>query len=146
MAKEVRLSKMSTQTTNYGLVKPDVTDFYDITVQNSNMDKIDGELKKSADHITNKSNPHSTTAAQVGLGNVPNVATNDQTPTYTAASSNVALVSGEKLSVAFGKIAKAVSSLISHLSNTSNPHSVTVSQIGAVQASETNSSILQTRH
>lgn len=109
---------MSTQTTNYGLVKPDVTEFYDVNVMNDNFGVIDEELKKSADHITNKSNPHSITASQVGLGNVPNVATNDQTPTYTAASSNTALVSGEKLSVAFGKIAKAVSSLISHLGDT----------------------------
>ena len=40
---------MSTQTTNYGLVKPSETDFYDIAVQNSNMDKIDTTLKNKAD-------------------------------------------------------------------------------------------------
>lgn len=57
------------------------------------------------------------TKANVGLGNVPNVATNDQTPTYTAASANANLTSGEKLSVAMGKIAKAISSLISHLAD-----------------------------
>ena len=69
-------------------------------------------------HTGNTSNPHGVTKAQVGLGNVPNVATNDQTPTFTTASANANLTSGEKLSVAFGKIAKAISSLISHLSNT----------------------------
>lgn len=69
-------------------------------------------------HTANKSNPHTVTKSQVGLGNVPNVATNDQTPTYTAASSPAALVSGEKLSTAFGKIAAAVSSMISHLADT----------------------------
>ena len=68
-------------------------------------------------HTNNKSNPHSVTKAQVGLSNVPNVATNDQTPSYTAASSLTALSSGEKLSVAFGKLSKAVSSLISHLAD-----------------------------
>lgn len=77
------------------------------------------------------SNPHSVTKEQVGLGNVPNVGTNDQTPSYTAASSLAALSSGEKLSVAFGKLAKAVSSLISHLS-ASNPHGISASGIGAV--------------
>lgn len=81
-------------------------------------------------HVNNTSNPHSVTKAQVGLGNVPNVATNDQTPTYTASTSNANLTSGEKLSVAFGKIAKAISSLISHLANKSNPHSVTKEQVG----------------
>ena len=68
-------------------------------------------------HTASTSNPHGVTKSQVGLGNVPNVATNDQTPTYTEASANAALTSGEKLSVAFGKIAKAVSSLISHLAD-----------------------------
>ena len=58
------------------------------------------------------------TAENIGLGNVPNVATNDQAPTYTVATSNTTLTSGEKLSVAFGKIAKAISSLISHLADT----------------------------
>ena len=70
------------------------------------------------------------TKSDVGLGNVPNVPTNDQTPTYTEASTLSALSSGEKLSIAFEKLAKAVSSLISHIGNTSNPHSVTKAQVG----------------
>ena len=37
-------------------------------------------------HKSDTSNPHAVTKAQVGLGSVPNVPTNDQTPTYTAAS------------------------------------------------------------
>ena len=75
------------------------------------------------DHIT-------ITKSDVGLGNVPNVSTNNQTPTYTEASTLTALSSGEKLSVAFGKLAKAVSTLISHIANTNNPHSVTKAQVG----------------
>lgn len=66
-------------------------------------------------HINNKSNPHSVTKSQVGLGNVPNVATNDQTPSYTEATSLAKLLSGEKLSIAFGKISKAITDLISHI-------------------------------
>ena len=62
-------------------------------------------------------NPHGTTKSDVGLGNVPNVATNDQTPSYTEVSSLAKLTSGEKLSVAFGKISKAVTDLISHLAD-----------------------------
>lgn len=62
-------------------------------------------------------NGHTHDAVDVGLGNVPNVATNDQTPTYTTATANAELTSGEKLSAAFGKIAKAVSSLIAHLAD-----------------------------
>lgn len=130
-----------TTTTNLKLNKPDTEDYYDISVQNENMDIIDQKIsdidtisntaKNSTDtHIANKSNPHSVTKAQVGLSNVQNVSTNDQTPTYTVASSDANLTSGEKLSIAFGKIAKAVSSLISHIANTNNPHSVTKSQVG----------------
>ena len=42
----------------------------------------------------------------VGLGNVPNVSTNDQEPTFTEASTRNNIASGEKLSVILGKIAK----------------------------------------
>ena len=131
---------MAEKTTNYNLTKPSAEDFYDINVQNDNMNIIDAELKNlnnnivsaSADakkagtdaqsaannHIANKSNPHNVTASQIGLGNVPNVATNDQTPTYTEASTLVTLASGEKISVAFGKIKKAITNLISHIADT----------------------------
>lgn len=87
--------------------------------------------KDIRDHDNDKSNPHDVSAAQVGLGNVPNVATNDQTPTYEQAEAISELSSGEKLSAAFGKLKKAVSDLISHLGNKNNPHSVTAAQAGA---------------
>ena len=81
-------------------------------------------------HTGNKSNPHSVTKSQVGLGNVPNVATNDQTPTYSDTTTLVTLSSGEKISIAFAKIKLAITTLIDHLVNKSNPHGVTKSQIG----------------
>ena len=124
-------------TENYGLKKPEENDFYNVNDANDNMDVIDAKLKEFEDcakgtttHPSDTNNPHKVTAAQVGLGNVPNVSTNNQTPTYTVTSANAELKSGEKLSVAFGKIAKAVSSLISHIANVANPHSVTKSQVG----------------
>lgn len=208
---------MADKTTNYGLTKPNPEEFYNVNVQNENMDIIDDELKKrtpslatyypansakNADELidpfalipvsldanaelfnivggtfawvwTNFYIEATTTsrrmqvamsyntvnhkmafriystngwlewkelglasdipknASDIGLGNVPNVATNDQTPTYSDASTLQALTTGEKLSIAFGKIAKAVKDLISHVTNKSNPHEVTVEQIGA---------------
>jgi hypothetical protein len=65
-------------------------------------------------HIGNKSNPHGVTKAQVGLGSVPNVATNDQTPTFTQASALGNLSSGEKLTISLGKIMKAIADFIAH--------------------------------
>ena len=91
----------------------------------------DEELQNSLNvHITDTSNPHGVTAEQIGLDKVPNVATNDQTPTYSQNSSLSNITSGEKLSVSFGKIMKAIADLISHISNQSNPHDVTAEQIG----------------
>lgn len=71
------------KTTNYGLNKPDSEDFYDVEHFNDNMDVIDKELKEtntkiddvvttSNGHIENKSNPHSVTKSQIGLGKVDN--------------------------------------------------------------------------
>ena len=51
------------------------------------------------------------TPENIGLGNVPNVATNDQTPTFTQAPARLSLVSGEKISTLFGKIMKWFSDL-----------------------------------
>ena len=160
---------MSSKTTNLNLTKPSEDEFYDINVQNENMDIIDREingLKQPAykvstamsdlhsgemitvafgkiakavstliSHVANKSNPHDVTKNQIGLGNVPNVATNDQTPTYTEASNLSSLVSGEKMSVAFGKFAKAVSTLISHTTS-----KATSSVLGHVKLSDSTSS------
>ena len=83
-----------------------------------------------SNHLADQSNPHAVTAEQVGLGLVPNVTTNDQTPTYTVATTLTKLTSGEKLSTAFGKIAKAIVVLIAHIANKSNPHEVTRAQVG----------------
>ena len=89
------------------------------------------ELRQEFDaHAASKANPHGVTKTQVGLGNVPNVATNDQTPTYSESAALAQLSSGEKLSAALGKLARAVRSLMEHLANTANPHGVTKSQVG----------------
>jgi hypothetical protein len=59
----------------------------------------------------------------------PNI--NEQAPNYAEAGTLESLTSGEKISIAFGKIKKAIKEFISHLANTSNPHGVTAEQIGA---------------
>lgn len=122
------------ETEAYLVLRPDGT-----TVESA-LENVQGAIDEVADtasslvdsHTNNTDNPHSVTASQVGLGNVPNVATNDQTPTYTAASTLATLVSGEKLSVSMGKIMKAITELISHIGNKSNPHNVTAAQVSAL--------------
>lgn len=103
-------------------------------------ENVSAELSKSLtyasraefdEHVQNFSNPHAVNAEQVGLGNVPNVTTNNQTPTYNVATTLATLISGEALSIAFGKIKLAITKLIDHLGNKSNPHGVTASQVNA---------------
>lgn len=86
-------------------------------------------------HLIDYANPHKVTKTQVGLENVPNVSTNDQTPTYTEATTFENISSGEKLSIAFGKIKKAISTLISHIST-----KATISQEGHTKLTDSVSS------
>ena len=104
----------------------------------------DEELQNSLNvHITDTSNPHGVTAEQIGLDKVPNVATNDQTPTFTEASTRANIASGEKLSTLFGKIKKFFADLktvaftgsYTDLSNKptsmQNPNSLTLTMNGS---------------
>lgn len=130
---------MSTTTKNYDLIKPELTDVADITAMNQNWDKIDEELAKATPKtrkVNGKTLESDITleAKDVGLGNVPNVTTNDQTPTYSDTSELQTLVSGEKLAIAFQKIKLAITNLINHLGNKNNPHEVTAKQVGAAEA------------
>lgn len=80
------------------------------------MDAVDTQLGTFSTHITDYTNPHQVTKAQVGLGNVNNTSdTNKPISTATQTALN----------------AKAnQSSLTSHTSNVSNPHTVTKTQVG----------------
>lgn len=111
-------------------------------------ENITAELSEASDyalkselnaHKSDSTNPHGVTKAQVGLSNVPNVTTNNQTPTFSIASALAEINSGEKMSTIMGKVKKAINSLISHIGNKNNPHSVTLSQVGAAAASHTHS-------
>lgn len=82
-------------------------------------DKI---IKESLDaHIGNKSNPHNVTKAQIGLGNVQNLAPADM-PVSTA----------QAASIADAKAAgtKAQTDLSTHADRKDNPHNVTRAQLG----------------
>lgn len=61
---------MPNQTTNYGLTKPLASEFYDVEVQNGNMDKIDAQMKTNADGIKDLQDGQKNKADLVG-GKVP---------------------------------------------------------------------------
>ncbi len=82
----------------------------------------DKVIKESLDaHIGNKSNPHNVTKAQVGLGNVQNLAPADM-PVSTA----------QAAAIADAKAAgtKAQADLNTHANRKDNPHNVTRDQLG----------------
>ena len=75
-----------------------------------------GDRGKTAyDHsLKTSGNPHKVTKSDVGLGSVPNVTTDNQTPSFTQATTLANITSKEKLSVMLGKIAKAIADFITH--------------------------------
>ena len=82
----------------------------------------DKVIKESLDaHIVNKSNPHYVTKAQIGLGNVQNLAPADM-PVSTA----------QATAIADAKAAgtKAQTDLNAHANRKDNPHNVTRAQLG----------------
>ena len=103
---------MATETANLKLNKPDVTEFYDLAVQNGNMDKIDHAFENkvdkedlptslpanggNADTVDNKhaidfaSSVHSHTKSDIGLGSVDNTADANKSVKYAASAGSAA--------------------------------------------------------
>lgn len=102
------------------------------TAHNAAGERIVGTYVPPVTSVNGKTGAVQLEKGDVGLGNVPNVSTNDQAPTYTEATTLAKLTSGEKFSAAMGKIAKAITGLIGHIGNRSNPHGVTAAQAGAL--------------
>ena len=80
-----------------------------------------------ADHMGDYSNPHQTTKAQVGLGSVQNYG--------IAATADAQAGTANNLYMTPLRVKEAITyqvgvSMNSHISNTSNPHSVTKAQVG----------------
>ena len=90
-------------------------------------------------HTGNTSNPHAVTKSQVGLGNVPDVTTDNQTPTVIAASQPTPLAQGDTLRAIVSKIAAAINALLNHFGAHNNPHGVTAAQTGAAPTVHTHS-------
>jgi hypothetical protein len=80
-----------------------------------------------AAHVANVSNPHSTTAAQVGLGNVANL------PVATTSQAQAGLVDTAYMTPLKTKQAiqaQTATLLDSHVGNVNNPHATTKAQVG----------------
>lgn len=106
-------------------------------------------------HINDHNNPHNVSAEQIGLGNVPNVDTDDQTPTIEtdplsflgdyhdlleeSQEGRILPENGQNLAEILSKLVAAVRSYIAHLNNLHNPHLINPGMIGAASSGHTHS-------
>ena len=105
-------------------------------------------------HTGDNRNPHKVSAEQIGLGNVPNVTTDNQKPTieylglpYTGKYTDFTGLNldemdpanGEQLRTILGKMASVIKEALRHMANTSNPHNTRYSQSGAAASSHNHS-------
>lgn len=104
---------MSTKTSNFEYTKPGVDKFYDVTEYNQTLDKIDADmkaLKDTEENHTDNATVHVTAEDKESW----NTSLENKTLTYTESSTIQDLNSGEKLSIAFGKLKKAVNAVKNH--------------------------------
>lgn len=89
-------------------------------------------IQPLTDHINNTSNPHNVTAAQVGLGNVPNYP-KATTAQAQAGTSDAVFMTAKTVAEAIAALADPdgqQASIASHLADHGNPHAVTKAQVG----------------
>lgn len=89
------------------------------------IDKFAGDALRA--HIDDKNNPHGTTKAQVGLGNVDNYATATDAQAIAGTATNL-FVTPANVKAAVAQ--QALVPLNAHINNKSNPHEVTKAQVG----------------
>ena len=95
-------------------------------------------LKSDFDaHTGDMDNPHGVTKAHVGLENVPNSHPQDVEIAFTESEANENLASGETLKALIGKAARAVRVIFEHIANRSNPHGVSLDDVGGAEKEHT---------
>lgn len=109
---------MPNKTTNYGLTKPLSSEFYDIQVQNENMDIIDRELKNRASLNEQGKVP------EEQLPDITNIPVTSEVP----ADSDIWIDPDDETTEA------------SHITDKNNPHGVTAAQVGAAKSDLSNAS------
>ena len=113
-------NEITNRTNAINSLRTELKTYIDDEVGNTDTDLTALETKVNQ-HIANKSNPHGVTKAQVGLGNVQNLAPADM-PVSTA----------QAAAIADAKAAgtKAQTDLSTHANRKDNPHNVTRAQLG----------------
>lgn len=95
--------------TTFGKIKKFFTDLKTVAFSGSYADLSDKPTSLPASDVyawAKSATKPTYTKSDIGLGNVPNVTTNNQTPTFSQASTRANIASGETLSTIFGKLMK----------------------------------------
>jgi hypothetical protein len=87
-------------------------------------------------HILNTNNPHQTSAAQVGLGNVANFGVAQNSDAIAGTANNLYMTPAATAAAIANQGSNAV--LQAHITNYSNPHQVTAAQVGAYTTTQVN--------
>lgn len=90
-------------------------------------------------HILNYNNPHQTSAAQVGLGNVANFSVAQNSDAVAGTANNLYMTPAATAAAIANQGSNAV--LNTHITNYSNPHQVTASQVGAYSTAQMDSKL-----
>ena len=80
-----------------------------------------------ATHVSNTSNPHNVTAAQIGLGNVQNYQTATNAQALAGTVGNLYVTASQVSNIVQNAVDLGMDA---HVLNTSNPHNVTAAQVG----------------
>lgn len=127
---------MSTLTPNYKLEKPEITDYYDVNVQNRNWEKIDSELKNIDDKKADLGDDGKILSEQLPPMNYDPAgsaaAVQKNLDAHTSNKKNPHGVTADQVGADPEGSANAVKqSLEAHTGNKQNPHGVTAAQVGA---------------
>jgi hypothetical protein len=90
-------------------------------------------------HILNYNNPHQTSAAQVGLGNVPNFSVAQNSDAVAGTANNLFMTPAATAAAIANQGSNAV--LNTHITNYANPHQVTAAQVGAYSTAQMDSTL-----
>lgn len=110
---------------------------YDATVAYERLDMVKYQntlfiAKKAVSGVTPVEGENWMDCGGTDLSNIEKKLAALENPEFTEAEELAALTSKESHTTLWGKVAKAVSSIITHIGNKNNPHEVTANQVGAL--------------
>ena len=134
---------MSTLTSNYNLVKPDQYDFYDVSIQNENMEIVDAALNEKAEKTEVEALKKSVSDGKTTVANAITAqgVTTATDATFATMATNIGTVATNKYNSGVSATKKGTATTAQVLSGATFTNSTTV---GATGAMKNNGAVSQT--